>query len=559
LNRIETAVGGARSRCARILPFAHPVLLLTLLLVLLATAGAASAQEWRYRARPGDTLWDLAAKYVRKDVPWQKLQAHNAVRDPYHLPPGSLLRFPVAWLKRQPAKARVLGVYGEVTAQTAGAAGKAFAVTTGMQLGIGTRLHTARGANLTLQFVDGSRLLLQGDSELVLDKLSAYGATGMTDTRLRLPRGRTTNAVRRRRGPASRFIIETPGTMSSVRGTQFRIGSDGRRSLAEVLEGSVAVSGGGRQVMLKPGQGTSSDADHRPSPASGLLAAPAPGSIALRTGLLAWAPVAGAQRYRGQVSATPDFVTLLVDELSSEPRIALPSLPNGDYHVRVRAIDGNGIEGYDAIATARISLQPPFAIAPVDGGATGARPRFRWASMGEGVRYRFQLSRDPGFDAPLVDSDVMARTELRSGRELLPGAYYWRVAAVDANGQASSFSDGLRFSVGDVAGPSLQHEVNGTDKRTLHVRWPAGEAGQRYRFQLSRKADFSKLEVDREVETHEISLPGLRSGTWYARTQAIDSDGYAGPFGPAQVIKLGCLPCRIAAVGGGAALLLLVL
>lgn len=546
---------GSTRRSAR----KHFIPVVLALLALLSSSGTASAQEWRYRVRPGDTVWNLTAKYVRKDIPWQKLQAHNAVADPYRLPPGSLMRFPVAWLKQQPAKARVLGVQGAVVAQ-AGRSGKAFAITEGMLLGIGTRVTTAKGANLTLQFVDGSRLLLQGDSELTLDKLSAYGATGMADTRLRLPRGRTTNAVKRMRGPASRFIIETPSAMSSVRGTQFRVGSDGNRTQAEVLEGSVAVRGGKRQVLLKPGQGIASDIDRGVAAASELLPAPEPRSIALRAGHLSWAPVPGARRYRGQISTTPDFITLIVDEVTDDTRIALPALANGSYRLRVRAIDEDGIEGHDALGAASVSLQPPFAIAPTDGSATGAeRPRFRWASMGDGASYRFQLAADASFESPLVDEPALEKTELRVPKALMPGEYHWRVAAVDGSGQVSPFSDGVRFNVQAAEGPAVESGVDAADKNALHVRWPAGETGQRYRFQLSRKADFSQLEVDRELDVNQITLPGLRSGTWYARTQIIDSDGYASPFGPAQSIKLGCLPCRIASIGGGVALLLLAL
>jgi hypothetical protein len=43
------------------------------------------------------------------------------------------------------------------------------------------------------------------------------------------------------------------------------------------------------------------------------------------------------------------------------------------------------------------------------------------------------------------------------------------------------------------------------------------------------------------------------------RVQTIDTDGYAGAWGPTQKIKLPCIPCRIAAAGGGAALLWLLL
>ena len=72
-----------------------------------------------------------------------------------------------------------------------------------MALGIGTTLFTSADASLTLQFADGSRLLLHGGSELKLDKLSAYGATGMTDTRMRLPKGRTSSEVKPLRGSGS--------------------------------------------------------------------------------------------------------------------------------------------------------------------------------------------------------------------------------------------------------------------------------------------------------------------------------------------------------------------
>src|SRR5690606_23263451 len=161
--------------------------------------------EWRYRVRPGDNVWDLTLKYVRSDVPWQRLQAHNAIDDPYRLAPGTVMRFPVAWLRRQPAKAQVVGIRGNATVMFPD--GQSSPVTAKMRIGIGCVLSTDADASLTLEFADGSRLLLQGGSELALDKLGSYGATGMTDTRMRLPKGRTSSDVRPMRGPASHFII----------------------------------------------------------------------------------------------------------------------------------------------------------------------------------------------------------------------------------------------------------------------------------------------------------------------------------------------------------------
>jgi len=60
---------------------ARSIRLLTLLGLLLS-AFPVLAQDWTYRVRPGDTLWDLGGRYLKPDVPWARLQAHNRVADP---------------------------------------------------------------------------------------------------------------------------------------------------------------------------------------------------------------------------------------------------------------------------------------------------------------------------------------------------------------------------------------------------------------------------------------------------------------------------------------------
>ncbi|WP_407351964.1 FecR domain-containing protein [Luteimonas sp. R10] len=538
--------------------------LLPMLLALLAST-AASAEEWRYRVRPGDTIWDLSRTYLRHDVRWQRLQAHNDVEDPWQMTPGTQLRIPVSWLRVQPAKATVIALRGEATAAPADAPDEAAPVAPDMRFGAGTVLRTAPDANLTLRFADGSRLLLHGDSELHLDKLSAYGATGMVDTRMRLVHGRTTNSVERARGPASRFIVDTPGTMATVRGTEFRVARDAEHTRSEVLDGRVGVSGGGRAVVLDAGQGTLSDRDRRPLPATPLLPAPDlsgwPDELRRMPAAVDWPAVDGAAGYRLQIAAEAEFLALLQDTRVDAPRAEVAIPGDGDFHARVRAVDARGLEGHDAVRGFRISAHPPppFAIAPVqDDSTAGPRPRFRWTrSEGGAERYRLQVDRDPVFAAPLIDREGLRRTELRAPDPLPPGEYYWRVGATDADGKHGPFGDPVRFVLHEAEpGPAIGEDGIERSKRDLHVRWPAGGDDQRYHFQLSRDADFASIELERTLDTNQIALPGLGSGTWYMRTRLIDSDDYAHPFGPAQSVKIGCLPCRIAL---GAGLLLLVL
>ena len=97
-----------------------------------------------------------------------------------------------------------------------------------------------------------------------------------------------------------------------------------------------------------------------------------------------------------------------------------------------------------------------------------------------------------------------------------------------------------------------------TDTREVTFRWQAGQPGQRYRFQMSRTPDFGKTDVDMLVDQAEVTLPRLRSGTWYLRAQTIDVDGFEGPFPAPQQVDVPCRWCRIGA-GAGALLILLAL
>lgn len=532
-----------------------------LLSLLLALAPVTSAQEWSYRVRPGDTLWDLADDYLKPGVAWQRLQAHNGIADPYQLPPGTTLRFPLAWLHQQPARAKVVAVRGEASVSGVDSAGP---VTAGMEFGMGAVLRTSRDATLSLQFADGSRLLLQGGSELRLDRLSRYGKSGMVDTRLRLQRGRITNEVVRKRGGSPAFIVDTPNSTSAVRGTQFRVNAGEAHTQTEVTEGTVAVSAGQRSASIRRGQGTVATGGQSGAlravallPAPDLSGIPAAFNGARATPV--WAPITGAQRYRVQASDTATFDTLLVDVETNDARLDLPVLQPGRYFLRIRGIDAQGLEGRDALAqfTAEAFPEAPFVIAPgIDSTVRDGHPEFSWAQVADAAQYRFELSADPAF-GDLIATQYEKSTSLRASQALAPGRYHWRVAAEAGNGRAGPYSDAVAFTVQPLqeAG-TVESQTDGT--RGVTFRWRVGAPGQRYRFQLSRKPDFARMRVDEIVTEPSITLPRLPAGTWYLRAQAIAEDGYAAPMPPAQQVKMPCGVCKIVA-GGGALWLLLAL
>jgi len=531
-----------------------------LLCALLLLPAIAAAQDWNYRVRPGDTLWDLGGVYLKPSVRWQQLQQHNRIDNPYRLPPGQLLRFPISWLRIEPAPARVLSVRGKVELSS-GDGSASRAIQAGEQLHIGDTVQTEGESSVTLEFADASRLQLREYSRLRLDQLSRYGHTGMVDTRLRLQQGRASNRVTPARGPASRYIIDAPTATSSVRGTVFRVSAgDGRDAAAtEVLQGKVQVGNAHGQRMVQPGQATrSASADAAPDAVSALLPAPQLRNDELRLAplptLLAWTPVTGAAHYRVEVveAATPEI--LLFAATTPDTRLAIGDLPPGQLRILLRAVDAQGVEGIDASADFELSDQPPppLTLAPLHGQTINSdRPRFRW-SQAPGARSSvLQIAADSTFVQPLQEQ-TSTGTDLRLTQPLPPGHYFWRIASRSADGHQGRYGQALPLQLSnEPVDPALQPPEAAHGELTL--RWQAGSEGQRYRVQVDRRGDFKAPLVDETVAEPQVSFKRPWRGTLHVRVQYIDDDGHAGEFSPAQKIAL---PCRLCYGTGGGALLL---
>jgi hypothetical protein len=539
---------------------------MAVLLLFLSDVRASSAADWVYWVRPHDNVWDLSNRYVRSDIPWQKLQDYNKVTDPYHLVPGSRMSIPVAWLRVQPAEAKVVAVIGNAHAQTPGDTQQK-TVTADMLLGYGTHIATDAQASLTLEFADGSRVLMEQNTALDLDRMSAYGRTGMVDTRLRLQRGRVSSSVTPMTGSAAHFSVETPGTISSVRGTHFRVAADAsaQRSQTEVLTGLVDVGGHGRHTLVSKGFGVGGANDAPPAKASSLLPAPLPqcpssplDTVPYR---LAWTPLAGATHYRVQMAANERFEALLFDQLVDTTHIDLPDLPNGHYSLRLHGADANQLEGDDAICAIDVTghLKPPLIIEPQPGSvARGARPRFRWTESEQAQSYHWQLARDAQFTELLEDQPSLDKTSVRPSRSLPYGNYYWRIAANGRDGKQGSFSLAMPFElVRDLPPPVAGQPAR--SKNAIDFSWQPGTAEQRYHVQMDRDPAFAHPAVDQTVDKPTLQIRKPASGTWFVRVQVIDSDGYAQSWGPTQKMHLPCMACRVAAAGGGAVLLWLLL
>ncbi len=511
----------------------------------LLAAGAVHAQpqtadaDWRYRIQPGDTLITLTDSWLAAPRTWRDLQKLNRVPDPLRLQPGSTLRMPVAWLRREASVAEAVFARGQVT-RLRGSASEALAV--GAALQGGDRIKTGAQSSASLRFADGSRLLIPPDSDVTLEQLLVLGRGAIPAVRIGVQQGGADSRVTPNAQRVPLYEVRTPHVNLGVRGTEFRVQIAGAQSRMQVLTGAVHADGLGPDVasgqgLLAEGKALSV-APLLPAPdLTGL--APVAERLPLR---LSWTGgPAGALTWRAQLYARGDFDRLLLDETVGEPTASWAEareLPDGDYTLRVRAIDARGQEG--AAADAPVSLQarpePPFIQAPAPGAVSyNGGMALAWSRNTAAPNVKLQVARDAGFKdlvlqpTPIDGANYDAR--------LPDGVYHWRIASVEAGGCSGPFSDAQSFEIKPPppAPPPAEPEVSGDQ---LKLRWRADPGVTRYELEWARNEAFEGADVQRfSTDKAELVIPKPSAGKYFLRARAFNAAGAASPWGQTQMIE----------------------
>lgn len=502
------------------------------------TAGA----FYVHTAVQGDTLIKLAARYLEKRNDWQSLQKLNNIENPTRIKPGTGIRIPIPQMRREPADMTVLAAQGDVVADGAKLAA-------GGAVKEGQKLATGENGFVTLQLADGSTLTVQSKSKVNVDNARKLANTGgVLDTVFKVVSGRVEAGVERQRGPAARFEVKTDTSTMGVRGTKFRVAADegGKVAKSEVLTGKVGVSAEGvpgAELGLNAGFGTLVEAGKAPLPPVALLPEPGLGSVPAKFERTQFSfkiePVAGATAYRAQVARDAGFKDVQADVLATTTEIALRGLPDGEFFLRVRAVDKLGLEGKDAQRgfTLAARPEPPITTMPAPGARVGVPAvKFVWAANAEASAYRLQLAQagDTAFASPLVDLAKLANNRYQLAMPLTPGEYLWRVSSVGAQGKPGPWGDPLKFSVRPALAEPDVPQVQGGKVR---FTW-RGDAGVRYQFQLATDSYFRKIVTDLITDKPEVVLDRPAVGTYYMRYRFVEGETGSGPFSATQSVDI---------------------
>ncbi|KXU88675.1 peptidase M23 [Paraburkholderia monticola] len=401
-----------------------------------------------YTTHEGDTLYDIAARYMADPTDWALLSNLNHVPAPRRMSAGIVLRLPASRLRQDRDTARVVATSGPV--EHAFDSNPYLPLNAGATLGEGDRLRTGTNGFATLELADGSYVTVAQNGELNIAKLRHVTLTGVADRIFELRRGEVESQVTHATRRDDRFQIRSPSVVAGVRGTRFRVDYDGgaQTTAVAVLDGAVGVDAitlRGQRAAPAPGVPLQASEQlvnasfgnvTRSGGAVGspvqLLPAPALARPARvqdgKTVVFDVTPAEHAVGYRLQISHDADQLDLVRDLRVSEPRADFGDLPDGTYFVRVASTDRNGLDGLPNVyAFQRRQLGLDASAAQ----RAGSRDyEFRWFVSHSNVptRFRFVLAKTADLSQPVID-----RTDLPGGElvisDLPPGVYYWTIVA----------------------------------------------------------------------------------------------------------------------------------
>jgi hypothetical protein len=319
-----------------------------------------------YTVQPKDELSKMSEASFQSPEDWKEVAKLNRLKNPNAIQPGQVLQIPLRMLKKRASEGVLTSVAGEVRLS-----GKPAFV--GDAVPEGAQLQTGANSSVQVRLGDGSLITLMPNTQTTLvtsqsidmgsfsNKPSSNWFTGL----LRLTKGSVEVLAAKLVKRNTPLRIETPTSVVGVRGTEFRVAYDDpatQNARTEVLTGLVRADSSNQKIGadLPKGTGTVLNPKTERVKVSPLLKAPKlPDRVVVAKPEARWAmpTLAGAERFKVQISGFKDFSNVVREMTVSQQAPAdFSGLPNGVWQLRVRGIDADTLEGFNADTTLQVLL-----------------------------------------------------------------------------------------------------------------------------------------------------------------------------------------------------------
>ena len=311
-----------------------------------AQPSGAMGDNFIYLVESGDTLSELSELYTTRSASWRELQGLNQIPNELDLPIAKALSIPFNMIPVVAAEASISHSKGEVWVNNSAAQRE-------QRLQAGDVIRTGNNGFITLLLEDQSTISLPNNSQLYIKQLNTFERARLIDAILELQQGSVESRVAPDNTGVGRFEINTPVSVTGVRGTNLRVHTTEQMARTELITGKAHLNTSTQtnyQNLLQA-QGANIHADGSyaiwpllPAPA---LTEPVRGKQGWQTTIT---PVEGATHYVVQIALAADGTALVrSDEVPAE-ELTVPLQPSGagQHYAFIRAVDERGLMGIDA-------------------------------------------------------------------------------------------------------------------------------------------------------------------------------------------------------------------
>ncbi len=329
-----------------------------------------------YTIQAGDNLNTLSARFLDHVTRWNDVARRNKMPNAHLLRIGQKLFIPYAWLKNEPAQAHFTAVSGDVRLENRPAK-------VGDTFSSGAQIITGAGGAAQLKLPDGSVIAVLENTLLQATHIEQKPKGVFYNSRFYLDQGRIDAVKVKYADGQAPLSIQGKHATIGIRGTHFRAGQIGSHTLAEIENGLVHFSDEktaphakaapplaleGRQGALADGVNDATAVELLPPPDFSTL----PASLPPNAAHITLPTVTGATGFRGELALDAQFTQILTFVQSDSHHIVFSGLADGNYYLRLRAVDVQGLQGQENITQLTIKtppyIPPPVFIPRIDSG-----------------------------------------------------------------------------------------------------------------------------------------------------------------------------------------------
>ena len=244
---------------------------------------------------------------------------------------------------------------------------------------------------------------------------------------------------------------------------------------------------------------------------------------------LKWNTVTGAAKYEVYRARSQSGDYIKYSTVTGTSYTNTSYIEDGNtYYYKVRALDANGTAGAWSSVVSVTYKQTLPAPTVTGGNDAQGRPTLTWKAVSGAAKYEVYRARS--MDGTYTKYSTTTGTAYTNSSYLTSGAtYYYKVRALDANGNAGPYSAVVSVTCRlKLTAPTVTGGTDAQGRPTL--KWNAVSGAAKYEVYRARSMNGDYVKYSTVTGTSYTNTSYIENGnTYYYKVRALGSDGTAGP------------------------------